>query len=664
MTTNSASVANDAYAALFEPISIGSLQLSNRLFSPGHGNGLAERNTPGDDYIAYQAARARGGISLIITEIAQVEDRAIYSPQALRIVSDDQIPGYRRFAETLHAEGTAALVQLFHPGGVGHKQPDGRLPVAWAPSEVPTDVSFTMPRPMSVAQIEQTVDQFAAAARRLCTAGIDGVEIVATHGLLPSQFLNPSVNLRTDDYGGSFEKRLRFLRDVIAAIRNQTGDRFTVGIRISGDEGHDRGLDLETVTQICATLDTDDAGNRLDYFNIASGSVSTHAGTISVIPPMGGDHPVVADYASAIRNVVTKPVLVAGRINHMAEAAAIVSGGKADMVGMVRANICDPEITNKTREGRIEDIRVCIGCNQTCMGHRESGASISCLQNPVTGRELRFSEHRPAKAPRRVLVAGGGPAGMQAAVTAAARGHHVTLYEQATCLGGQVLLAERLPGRSEFGGIVSNLMREIELNRVTVLTNTPVSRGLVVEVSPDVVIVATGARPYCPAVEGEESAHIVDAWSVLRGEANVGARVVVADWASNWVGLGLAEMLARDGCSVRLAVNAQMAGEQLQSYVRARWVGELHKLGVEIVPYARLFGADENTVYFQHAASREPIIMEEVDTLVTALGHVGHRDLEYALEGVDVELHTIGDCQAARTAEEAILEGMEVSMAI
>ena len=602
------------YDALFEPISIGSMQLKNRLFSPGHGNGLAERNTPGDDYIAYQAARAKGGISLIITEIAQIEDRAVYSPQALRIVSDDQIPGNRRFAETLHAEDTHALVQLFHPGREGHKQADGRLPVAWAPSEVPSEVSFTMPRPMTLSQIEQTIDQFAAAARRVRTAGIDGIEIVATHGLLLSQFLNPSVNLRTDEYGGNFENRLRFLRDVITAIRHTTGEGFVVGMRISGDEGHEQGLDLETVTQVCAALDTDDC---LDYFNIAAGSVSTHAGTISIIPPMGGHHPVVADYALAIRGVVTKPVLVAGRINHMSEAAAIVEGGKADMVGMVRANICDPEITNKTREGRLADVRVCIGCNQTCMGHREAGAGISCIQNPVTGRERRFAGWGRAKTTRRVLVAGAGPAGMQAAVTAAQRGHQVTLFEQSAGLGGQVLLAERLPGRSEFGGIVTNLRRELDHNRVTVVTNTPVTRALVAKESPDVVIIATGAKSYRPPIEGEDNAHVVDAWSVLRGEANVGTRVVVAARPSDWV-----------------------------------------------VPYARLFGADENSVYFQHAASREPIIMEEVDTLVTALGAVGHRELEYALDGLNVELHAIGDCQAARTAEEAILEGMEVSMAI
>lgn len=193
---------------------------------------------------------------------------------------------------------------------------------------------------------------------------------------------------------------------------------------------------------------------------------------------------------------------------------------------------------------------------------------------------------------------------------------------------------------------------------------TAVDRALVESVQPDVLILATGGAPFRPAIDGEEDAHILDAWSVLRGEVNVGSRVVIADWASDWVGLGLAEMLARDGCSVRLAVNGRMAGEQLHAYTRDHWVGELHKLGVTVIPYARLFGADKENVYFQHVSSQEAFIVEGVDTLVTALGHVGVRELETEVEGYAAEIHAIGDCQAARTAEEAILEGMEVALQI
>ena len=650
---------SNVYDSLFEPIKVGSMELRNRLLFPGHGTGLSVHNTPDDAHIAYMVARARGGVSLIVTEIAQIEDRAIYSPQALRIVSDDQIPGYRRLAKSVQAEGARVLVQVFHPGREMHKQTDGRQAVAWAPSEVPADANHVMPRPMSMAQIRETIDQFAVAAKRLEKAGIDGVEVIGTHGFLPSQFLNPAVNLRTDDYGGSFENRLRFLREVVTAIRAATRPEFVVGLRICADEGHPQGLDLETSTQACTALDRD---KQLDYFSVTYGTVSDHGGALGMIPPMGGDHPDIADYSRKIRAVVDAPVFVVGRINQMAHAADIVSRGDADMVGMVR--VCDPEITKKTREGRLEDVRVCIGCNQACIGHRHSGAFISCIQNPVTGRELRFSDPPPATKPKRILVAGGGPGGMKAAAVAASRGHHVTLCERAERLGGQVLLAEKLPGRSEFGGIVPNLEREMTQSGVEILTRTPVDRALVASMSPDAVLLAAGGAPYRPQIEGEEEAHVVDAWSVLRGEANVGARVVVADWACDWIGLGLAELLARDGCSVRLAVNGCMAGEQLHAYTRDRWIGELHKLGVEIIPYARLFGADKENVYCQHIASQEALILEEVDTLVTALGHIGVRELEAELEGYDAEIHSIGDCQAARTAEEAILEGMEVAWQI
>lgn len=529
---------NSPYDSVFEPIQIGGIELHNRLFFPGHGTGLSENNTPADAHIAYLSARARGGVSLIITEIAQIEERAIYAAQALRIVSDEQIPGYRRLAERIHAERARVLVQLFHPGREMHQQPDGRHAVAWAPSEVPADASHVVPRPMSVAQIEQTIEQFAIGAERIDRAGIDGVEVVATHGFLPSQFLNPLVNLRTDDYGGSFENRLRFLRQVVSAIRASTRSDFVVGLRICADEGHQQGLDLDTSIKTCASLDSD---GQLDYFNVAYGTVSDYGGAVGMISPMGGDHPDIAQYSRKIRDVVKRPVLVAGRINQMAAAADIVTRGDADMIGMVRANICDPEITNKTRQGRIEDIRVCIGCNQACIGHRHTGSPLSCIQNPVTGRELSFSNPPPAHIPKRIIVAGGGPGGMKAAAVAASRGHQVTLYERTERLGGQVLLAEKLPGRAEFGGIVPNLEREMILAGVGIVMGKNVDLSLIESVKPDTIILATGGTPYRPSIEGEEEAHIVDAWSVIRGDANVGSRVVIADWASDWIGLGLAK---------------------------------------------------------------------------------------------------------------------------
>ncbi len=280
------------------------------------------------------------------------------------------------------------------------------------------------------------------------------------------------------------------------------------------------------------------------------------------------------------------------------------------------------------------------------------------------GRELDYGALPPAENRKRVMVVGGGPAGMKAAAVAAQRGHQVTLYEQGLQLGGQALLAQLLPHRAEFGGIVTNLTREMELAGVELRLKTAVDRALVEAEDPDAVVVATGGKPRWPEFEGREAAHVVDAWQVLRNAANVGQSVVVADWRCDWVGIGIAEKLAEEGCHVRLAVNGYMPGQVIQQYVRDTSAGRLHKLGVEVIPYARLFGADEDTVYLQHTTSGEPIICEGVETLVLCQGHDAEGGLEEELAGLGLELHLAGDCLAPRTAEEAVLEGLKVGSAL
>jgi NADPH-dependent 2,4-dienoyl-CoA reductase/sulfur reductase-like enzyme len=253
---------------------------------------------------------------------------------------------------------------------------------------------------------------------------------------------------------------------------------------------------------------------------------------------------------------------------------------------------------------------------------------------------------------------------MKAAAVAAARGHRVSLYERDARPGGQARLAQLLPGRSEFGGLITNLARELALARVEPHLGVEVTRSLVERERPDVVVIATGATPGRWPIEVDAEAHVVDAWAVLGGQVNVGARVVVADWRCDWTGMGLAEHLAQTGCHVRLACNGTMAGQSLQAYLRDAWLARLDRLGVEIITYARLFGADADTVYLQHTASGEAIRCEGVDTLVTSLAPVPSTALEAELEGVDVAVHVIGDCAAPRTAEEAVLEGLIVGASV
>jgi 2,4-dienoyl-CoA reductase-like NADH-dependent reductase (Old Yellow Enzyme family) len=655
-------MSTERFPHLFSPLRVGNVTLKNRIFSTGHDTTLPTNFVPNDALVAYHRARADGGVGLIVMQVAGVHETARYTSHLLMATSDDCIPGYRRVAEMCHARGCHLFGQLFHPGREIMESQDGSAPVAYAPSVSPTERFHVVPRPLSRRMIREIVEGYAAAARRLKAGNLDGVEIVASHGYLPAQFLSPRCNQRDDEYGGSFENRLRFLRDVIHAVREEIGRDFVVGIRISGDEmGHD-GLEEADVLAACAALDAD---GGLDYFNVTAGTSATLAGSVHIVPPMFIDSTgYVAPFAAAVKAKVSKPVFVAGRINQPQIAEKVIAAGQADLCGMTRAMICDPEMPRKTHEGRLDDIRACIGCNQACIGHFHLGYPISCIQHPETGRELKYGTRKPAAAARRVMVVGGGPGGMKAAAVAAERGHDVTLYEASARVGGQALLAQLLPGRAEFGGIVTNLAREMELAGVKVVTNAKIDRARIEREKPDAVIVATGAKPRRPHFEGEEDMHVVDVWQVLKGEANVGSSVVVADFRCDWVGMGIAEKLARDGCRVRLAVNGYMPGQRIQQYVRDAWSAVLHKLGIEIIPQVRLFGADADTVYLQHTTSGEAVVCDGVNTLVLAQGHEPVSALEAELEDYAGEAHFIGDCLAPRTAEEAVLEGLKVAAEI
>ena len=646
------------YQTLLQPLELGPTRVRNRLFNPPHGTTLGRQGIVSDDLIAYHLARARGGVGLIILESMTVHPSYGFEEAFLYAGSDRIVDGLARLGASCRAEGTPVFGQLFHAGRGVRLSHDGSRPLAYSASDVPDERYRVVPVPMPNEMVWQLIDSYADAAARLAEAELDGVEILASMGYLIAQFLNPATNRREDEFGGDLDNRMRLLREIVNRSRARIGPEKTLGLRITLDEKTEKGMPADEMLEICRRLDAD---GKVDYFSVISGSSASPEGWIHVFPPMAVSPGFVADDAARLRAAVSRPVLVAGRVNQPQLASEIVAGGKADMVGLARALIADPEFVHKMASGRADDIRACVGCNQACVGHRLAHFPVSCIQNPLSGRELSLGEARPVGGcAKRLLVVGGGPAGMKAAAVAAERGHEVDLVEKSGSLGGQVRLAEALPGRAEFGGVITNLSRELDNAGVRIHLNREVDATLLRDLAPDLVALATGAGPRLPEVECD-GIEPIDAWSVIRGDSRPGNRVVIADWSCDWTALGVAEKLARDGHYVRLLSGGSVAGESIQAIVRDQWLGVLHGLGVEMIPYARLFGAVDGSVYFQHLTGGETIVCEEVDSLVCCYAPRANRDCDWIEASGDCEVARIGDAQAPRTVEEAVLDGLRLS---
>ena len=645
---------------LLSPFQLGRTLLRNRMVFSPHGTGFAEKGKISERHLAYHEARAAGGASLIITEQNAVHPTTELS-KWLSAADDKCLCGLNQLAQVVQKHECKLIGQLMYSGRSTQFRRDGVKAPTYSVSPLPDERFRQVPVEMSIDLIEEVIGSFGDAALRMQQAGLDGVEIQAAFSYLPAHFLNPRTNQRSDKYGGSFENRLRFLRAVFSDIRTKVGNDMIIGARMSADEMDHDGLTAEETIENCIALDADGV---VDYFNLGCGSDTSLKGWITTIPPSPFPTALLTHVASALKPQVRSAIIVAGRIHDPRIAENLLAEGSADLIGMARALICDPEFPNKTKSGRIDDIRVCIGCNQACIGHREAAIPVSCIQRPESGRERRFLHKPPALTPRKIFVVGGGPAGMKAAIVTAERGHDVTLFEKDARLGGQVNLAQLLPGRSEFGSLVGNFERELERYQVNVRRGFTVTKTFILERQPDVVVLAPGSRSRPPQFEGARRENVLDPWRVITGEATTGASVLIADWASDWVSLGIAEKLAREGCQVRLCTLGVVPGEMIPQGLRDHWLGELHKLGVTIMTYVRLFGADEEQVYLQHVISEEPIILDGVDTLVPCIPQQSDTQLAKALASTGLEICSVGDCLSPRTAEEAIYEGLTTAMTL
>ena len=643
------------FPLLFSPAEIGPVKVANRIVSSGHDTMLADNGAVSDELIAYQERRAAAGVGLIVLQVSGVHETARYTNHVLMATDDSAVDGYRRLADAVHKHGSKVFAQLFHPGREVMDGEMGMAPEAVAPSDTPQERFHVVPQPLTSEQIAEIIHGYGETAARIVATGIDGVEIVASHGYLPIQFVNPRVNTRTDDYGGSLDNRLRFLLESIEAVRSRVGEQKAVGLRISGDDKWAEGMQTDEFEDVIEAVSEQ---GMIDYLSVTAGDSSTMQGALHIAPAMDHEPGYVSSESQRLKKLIDKPVMVAGRINQPQEAEILLATEATDFCVMTRAMICDPEMPAKAAEDKVDDIRACIGCNQACIGHFQMGVPISCIQHPESGRELTFLPRPRVRKPHRVLVIGGGPGGLKAAAVAAEGGAEVLLVEQSRRLGGQVALAEKLPTRAEFGGASTNLEAEARRAGVDIRLNTEATQSLVDGLCPQHVVVATGSqdRQYGFEIVDEPVIHTVR--ELLENDITLPkGKVVVADWKGDWSGIGAALRLAGRN-KVLLATAATHAGAAIQQYARSSLVGRAIEAGVAFLNDVRLVGVDGSSAYLQSTISDYVYDVEDVVAVVVAHAPQSVRP---NLDLSAYQVHIIGDAKTPRTVEEAVYEGLVVS---
>ncbi|WP_328415160.1 FAD-dependent oxidoreductase [Micromonospora sp. NBC_00389] len=650
-------MAIDDLHRLFAPVQLGQVALRNRVFVPGHTTNFGRANQPTDRHVAYHAERARGGVGLIITEAVRVHPTSAGRHISLGSFDDASIPAYAAVATAVHEHGAAIFAQIMHAGRQANG--DATRTAAWSASPLPWAAGAHVPHAMGHDDIAVVVEAFAAAARRMRAAGYDGLEVHAGHGHLLQQFLSPSTNLRDDRYGGSPANRLRLTREVLAAVFATAGD-LPVGLRVSADEFLPGGLDPRAVVEIVAQLR---AEFPLAFVHV---SHSAYHGSYSLATQMAdmsfGHAPFRHHAALFKREFADLPVLAVCRLDSLPEAAELVAAGDADLVGLARPHIADPHLVRKAMTGRQHEVRSCLACNQGCIGRLETGLPISCVVNPEVGAEREWAaawSDRPAV--RRVLVIGGGPAGLSAALGANRAGHRVTLVEAADRLGGQVELAARVPGRERLGLLTDDLVRDVTAAGIEVRLGERVDAATVMTGDFQDVIVATGARPARRELPGGPPVlDLADAVANLIEPAGpVTGTVVVLDDDGTWAAASVAEQLARLGARVHLVSPTASVCARITTYSKLALLRRFAELGVRAQPMRTVRGVDGSTVEFVDVLSGDAVRVDGVSAVVDAGSAIADDELYRALEARPdgPRTHLVGDANAPRTAFEAIYEG-------
>jgi len=644
---------------LFSPLLIGSIEVPNRICFSAHLTNLAENNLPSERYMHYLAERARGGAGLIITEEQSVHPTDHAYEKLVEAWRPEAVPGYRKICAAVHEFETKIFAQLNHNGAQG----DGsysRLAI-WAPSPVPDFMFREVPKEMEIEDIREVVDAFCRSAVNVRAGGFDGIELQIGHSSLMRQFLSPLTNMRKDGYGGSLENRMRFPFEVIEAVRKTIGNDYTLGIRLCADEMVQGGLTLADTKEIAKRFE---AGGKIDFIDLSLATFyNLYLVGASMHSPLGYTIPL----AAGIKEMVKLPVFCTGRINDPVMAERVLANGQADMIGMVRAQICDPEIANKAKSGKLEEIRYCVADNQGCYGRVGLNKSIGCIQNPCVGQEKtlahRFIKQSPFR--KKVLIIGGGPAGLRAAEAATLRGHEVTLYEKSDKLGGQVNIAALGAGREELKSVIRNSENQLKVLPVKIVLNKDVTVEFVIGQQPDVVIVATGAVPKeCP-LPGADGLDIFNIWEALLNEPAVGKRVLFIDNDGHHQGTATAELLASRGRQVHILTSSPTIGSELgpsqDSYLAHQ---RLSQKGVTFTPDFAVVEIKGLAVSGLNFYSNEWKTFTDHDSVVYALGNRAEDALYKALKGKVKKLYRIGDCVAPRKIDMAVLEGDKVGRSI